>query len=276
MTKKKYRFDKMVSFIFIMFGLGWGVSSFLICIADEGPKRAKRPQPPRSGIEFVSPEIRAFQEDDFSSPAMLWATRGEHLWQETAGPRGESCQSCHHDAAQSMKGVSARYPKIDEPSGALLNVEARINRCRTEKQKAAAFAYDSESLLALTAYVGLQSRGMEMKVTIDEKNKARFESGQRLFSTRIGQMNLACTNCHDDNYGRKLLNDTISQGHINAYPAYRIEWQDFGSLHRRLRACFYGVRAQLPTAGSDELLDLELFLAWRSQGLPVETPGVRR
>ena len=113
-------------------------------------------------------------------------------------------------------------------------------------------------------------------MTIDEKNKARFESGQRLFSTRIGQMNLACTNCHDDNYGRKLLNDTISQGHINAYPAYRIEWQDFGSLHRRLRACFYGVRAQLPTAGSDELLDLELFLAWRSQGLPVETPGVRR
>jgi sulfur-oxidizing protein SoxA len=28
--------------------------------------------------------------------------------------------------------------------------------------------------------------------------------------------------------------------------------------------------------GSPEYLDLELYLAWRAQGLPVETPGVRR
>jgi sulfur-oxidizing protein SoxA len=29
-------------------------------------------------------------------------------------------------------------------------------------------------------------------------------------------------------------------------------------------------------AGSKEYLDLELFLAWRGKGLPIETPGVRR
>jgi sulfur-oxidizing protein SoxA len=49
-----------------------------------------------------------------------------------------------------------------------------------------------------------------------------------------------------------------------------------GSLHRRLRACYFGVRAGMPAFGADELLDLELFLAVRASGLQVETPGVRR
>jgi sulfur-oxidizing protein SoxA len=117
---------------------------------------------------------------------------------------------------------------------------------------------------------------MPVNVAIDTQNRSNFERGRDMFYTRMGQMNLACTHCHDRNFGRKLLNDTISQGHGNPYPVYRLEWQTMGSLHRRLRACFFGVRAELPPAGSPDLLDLELFLAWRSQGLTVETPGVRK
>jgi len=36
------------------------------------------------------------------------------------------------------------------------------------------------------------------------------------------------------------------------------------------------LRAEMLPLGSPPLLDLELFLAWRAQGLPIETPGVRR
>lgn len=235
-----------------------------------------RPDPPKSGIDFVSAEIRALQQDDFSSPAMLWVTRGEKLWQEPAGTSGKSCASCHLDARTSMKGVAARYPKIDATTARLTNIEGRINICRTRQQQAPALAYESDTLLSLTAYVGLQSRGVPPAAVIDTQTQRHFDNGRELFFTRIGQMNLACTHCHDRNFGRKLLNDTISQGHGNAYPAYRLEWQTMGSLHRRLRACFFGVRAALPPAGSQDLLDLELFLAWRAQGLKIETPGVRR
>ena len=237
---------------------------------------ATRPEPLKSGIEFVSGEIRALQQDDFSSPAMLWATRGEKLWNEPAGASGKSCASCHQDARTSMKGVSARYPKVDAGSAQLVNIEGRINRCRTQNQQAAPLGYESDELLALTAYVGNQSRGMPVNVAIDAQNRRNFERGRDIFYARMGQLNLACTHCHDRNFGRKLLNDTLSQGHGNPYPAYRLEWQTVGSLHRRLRACFFGVRAERPPAGSQDLLDLELFLAWRSQGLKVETPGVRR
>ncbi len=235
-----------------------------------------RPEPLKSGLEFSGAEVRALQQDEFSSPAMLWVTRGEKLWHEPAGASNKSCASCHQDARTSMKGVSPRYPKIDPGTTKLTNIEGRINQCRTQNQQAAPLRYESDELLALTAYVGLQSRGLPVNVSIDTQNRSHFERGQSLFYTRMGQMNLACTHCHDRNFGRKLLNDTISQGHGNPYPVYRLEWQTMGSLHRRLRACFFGVRAELPPAGSRDLLDLELFLAWRSQGLKVETPGVRK
>ena len=240
---------------------------------------ATRPDPPKSGIEFASAEVRALQQDDFSSPAMLWVTRGEKLWNEPAGAGNKSCASCHQDARTSMKGVSARYPmvaKLDPGAARLTNIEGRINQCRTQNQQAAALRYESDELLGLTAYVGNQSHGMPMAVAIDTQNRRNFERGKDMFYTRIGQMNLACMHCHERSWGRKLLAETISQAHGNPYPAYRLEWQTVGSLHRRLRACFFGVRAELPAAGSQELLDLELFLAWRSQGLKVETPGVRR
>ncbi len=236
----------------------------------------RRPDPLKSGLDFSGAEVRALQQDDFSSPAMLWVTRGEKLWSEPAGKSNQSCANCHQDARTSMKGVSARYPKIDPGTARLTNIEGRINQCRERNQQAPALRYESDELLALTAYVGLQSRGVPVNVTIDTQNRRHFERGRDMFYTRMGQMNLACTHCHDRNFGRKLLNDTISQGHGNPYPAYRLEWQTVGSLHRRLRACFFGVRAELPPAGSQDLLDLELFLAWRSQGLTVETPGVRR
>lgn len=235
-----------------------------------------RPEPLKSGIEFSGAEVRALQQDDFANPAMLWATRGEKLWATPAGKSDKSCASCHQEARKSMKGVAARYPKVDPGSAKLTNIEGRINLCRTRHQQAEPLRYESDELLSLAVYVGLQSRGEPVKVAIDTQNRRNFERGRELFYTRLGQMNLACTHCHDRNFGRKLLNDTISQGHGNPYPAYRLEWQTLGSLHRRLRACFFGVRAELPLAGSQDLLDLELFLAWRAQGLKVETPGVRR
>ena len=69
---------------------------------------------------------------------------------------------------------------------------------------------------------------------------------------------------------------TISQGHGNAFPGYRLEWQGLGSLQRRIRACLFGIRAEMPPAGAAELTEHELFLAWRAQAWPVEAPGVRR
>lgn len=216
------------------------------------------------------------QADDFANPGMLWVARGEKLWREPAGASGRSCASCHGEASASMKGVAPRYPRIDPGAARLVDLEGRINLCRSRNQQAQPLAHESDELLALTAYVAHQSRGMPLAVVVDWQNRRNFERGRALYHQRIGQMNLACTHCHDRNWGKRLLGETISQGHGNAYPAYRLEWQTVGSLQRRIRACFYGVRAEMPPYDARELLDLELYLAWRGTGLSIETPGVRR
>jgi L-cysteine S-thiosulfotransferase len=235
----------------------------------------QRPQPLKSGIEFAGDDLRKLQADDFANPGMLWVERGAKLWSTAAGKAGKSCADCHGDAAAGMKGVATRYPRTDAGAGRVVNLEERINLCRARNQ-APPFQYESDELLGLTAYVAHQSRGQPVALTIDESNRAGFERGKAQYEKRVGQMNLACAHCHDRNWGRQLLSETISQGHGNAYPTYRLEWQSAGSLQRRIRACYFGLRAEMPPYGAQELLDLELYLAWRASGLPVETPGVRR
>ena len=230
----------------------------------------------RSGVTFAGSNVRAMQADDLANPGMLWVERGEKLWNAPVEASGKACASCHGAAQASMRGVAASYPKFDANAASVFDLEARINDCRTRRQQAPALVRESEDLLALTAFVAYQSRGAPLAATVDGPAKPTFERGREFYFTRHGQMNIACTQCHDQNWGKRLLAETISQGHPTAFPAYRLEWQSVGSLQRRLRACLFGIRAEMPPPGAPELTDLELYLAWRAQGLPIEAPGVRR
>jgi sulfur-oxidizing protein SoxA len=229
----------------------------------------------RSGYEFMAPETRAMQDDDIANPGTLWVLDGEALWNRKAGAAGRACADCHGDARASMKGVAARHPAFDAARGRPVNLEQRINLCHTERQAAAALAFESRELLALTAYVARQSRGMPIAPVIDERTKPFLEAGRAAFFRRQGQLNLACTQCHDDLWGRKLVGNTIPQAHPTGYPLYRLEWQGLGSLQRRLRNCFIGVRAEPYAYGAPEFVDLELYLMWRARGMKLEAPAVR-
>ena len=229
----------------------------------------------RSGYEQMSLETQKIQDDDATNPGMLWVLDGEALWSTKAGAANRSCADCHGDARQSMKGVAARYPAFGAARGKLLNLEQRIDACRVERQKAPRLAYESKELLALTAYVARQSRGMPIAPKIDAKTKPFLEAGRETFHRRQGQLNLSCSQCHDDNWGRKLAGSVIPQAHPTGYPIYRLEWQNLGSLERRLRNCVFGIRAQVPEFGADEFVDLELYLMWRARGMKLEAPAVR-
>jgi len=248
----------------------------LVATLASGQARPIAPADLRSGLTFAGDDVRAMQQDDAANPGLLWVERGAALWKAPAGAEGRACAGCHGDAGTSMRGVAARYPAFVAEAEAVVDLDARIQRCRHERQHAVPLARDSEDLLALSAYVAFQSRGMPVAVTVDGPAHPAFERGRAFYTTRHGQMNLACAQCHDRNWGKVLLRETISQGHGTAFPAYRLEWQSVGSLQRRIRACLFGVRAAMPAAGAQELTDVELYLAWRANGLPLEAPGVRR
>jgi sulfur-oxidizing protein SoxA len=249
----------------------------LALLIASGPQAQERALPLtvlRSGIEFSGADVRGMQSDDLANPGFLWVEGGEKLWRNAAS--GASCASCHGDASASMRGVAARYPAFDTASGNVFDLEARINDCRVRRQNQIPLARESDDLLGLTAYVAFQSRGLPMAARVDGPASAAFDRGRAFYNERHGQMNLSCAQCHEQNWGKRLYTETLSQGHGNAFPAYKLEWQTLGSLQRRIRACLFGVRAEMPPAGAPELTDLELYLAWRAQGLPVEAPGVRR
>ena len=117
---------------------------------------------------------------------------------------------------------------------------------------------------------------MPLSVSAEGAAKPFYEAGKAFYQRRQGQLNLACTQCPDGLVGQKLRGDTISYGIGTGYPAYRLEWNGLGSLHRRLRACSLGVRARQFDYGSDDYLALELYLAVRAKGLALEAPGLRR
>jgi sulfur-oxidizing protein SoxA len=174
-----------------------------------------------------------------------------------------------------MKGVAARYPVYDKSRGRPVDLEQRINLCRAEHQQATPLAYESHDLLALTAFIAQQSRGIEISAGSDRELEPFVAHGRELFMQRQGQLNLACANCHDDNWDKHLAGSPITQAHPTGYPEYRLEWQTLGSLQRRLRSCISGIRAQPYDYGAPELVELELYLMSRAKGMPMNVPGVR-
>jgi L-cysteine S-thiosulfotransferase len=233
------------------------------------------PDQRRSGYSFMTADTKAMQDDDTANPGMLWVMEGQGLWAQRDGDSAKACADCHGDAHDSMKGVAARYPAYDRTLGLPVDLEQRINLCRVRHQQASPFAYESRELLALSAFVAEQSRGLPITAGGDPQLAPFVEDGHDLFMRREGQLNLSCANCHDDNGDKHLAGSAITQGQATGYPLYRLEWQSLGSLQRRLRGCMTGVRAQAFDFGAPEMVELELYLMSRAAGLPVETPAVR-
>ncbi len=224
---------------------------------------------PRSGHDFITPGLKDMQGDDFSNPGMLWVSQGQDLWNKVDGKAGKSCASCHGDMS-SLKGI--QFPKR-EPDGRLVNLELQIEQCRTQRMQAPAFGYESDALLALTAAIRNQSRGLPVSIPED---RDAIAAGEAYFRARRGRFNLACANCHEQNVGKKLRDEIVSQGQTNGFPTYRVRWEKLGSVHRRFQDCNESIGAEPEPLGSQTYIALEWFLAWRGRGLPIETPSVRQ
>ena len=229
----------------------------------------------KSGYDLMSRETQAMQDDRTSNPGTLWVLEGETMWSQKAGVAGKSCASCHGNARTSMKGVATRYPAYDAAHRRPIDLEQRINLCRTARQRAAPFAYESKELLALSAFVATQSHGRKIAPPADKRLTPFRNTGRDLYNLRQGQLNLSCAQCHNDNWSRRLSGAVIPQGHPTGYPLYRLEWQSLGSLQRRLRNCLIGMRAEPFEYGAPEYVALELYLMSRARGMRIETPAVR-
>lgn len=230
-----------------------------------------------SGWLFREPDTRAMEADSFSNPGMLAVQHGEDIWNTVDGTAGKSCASCHGDAAKSMKGVGAHFPKWDAKAGRPIDLELQINKCRENAMGAKPYKFDAEDQKALTAYIKYQSLGMPVKIDLSKgQMQSWWEKGKEYYYRRTGQLNLACATCHEANAGQHIRADHLSQGQINGFPTYRLKQGALVSVQNRFRGCIRDTRAEIPKAFSDELMALEVYVTWRGTGLSVETPAVRQ
>lgn len=229
----------------------------------------------KSGYEYISEPAQEMQNDDFQNPGYLLIEEGREIYFQN-GENGQSCASCHINDNKPLDPANiAQYPKFIDILEKPLTLRDQIQRCWNINLENFPLLYDDPELLALETFVRHKAKDRKVNVDINGKIKPYYEAGKKLYNTRFGQMDMTCAQCHDIYTGKMLRGQTLSQGHTNGFPEFRLESQRMINLPQRLRECFRSLRADTFAQDSDEFRDLEIYLNARGNGLKIETPAVR-
>jgi sulfur-oxidizing protein SoxA len=200
--------------------------------------------------------------------------RGRTLW-ETPFANGATYASCFPDGGRNVAGL---YPMFDPAAGKVVTFEMALNDCRRRNGEAPLTFGDRATMGVLTAHARSLSDGMRMDIRVEGRGALeKYEAGRRFYFTRIGQYNFACASCHLDNAGRVLRTEVLSPtvGQATHWPVFR-GGDNLNTLHLRIRRCMEQMRAVPFEAGSEDLNNLEYFLAWLSNGLPMRASVYRK
>ncbi len=177
-------------------------------------------------------------------------------------------------------GIANIYPRWSKAQGEVITLAKAIKACRA-KHKQVELAYDKPEMLNLLAYLAYSSRGKPIDIAIpknDARAVAAYEQGKAFYYQRHGQLNFACATCHVQNVGKKLRAEILSPslGHTNNWPTYRLKWGEMGSLHRRFAECLTQIKAKPLPEQSVEFRNLEYFLSYMGNGIPITGPSTRK
>jgi sulfur-oxidizing protein SoxA len=175
-------------------------------------------------------------------------------------------------------GVRQNYPYFDEKQGKVVTLELALNQCR-EGNGEKPLSYTGNDMASLTAYMAFTSRGkpFDIKIPDDPRARAAYENGKKYFYTRRGQLNFSCASCHVQSPGEHIRTEVLAPalGILNAMPIYRSAWGGMGTVSRRFTSCNVQVRGAPLKPQDDDYRDVEYFLSYLSNGLPIAGPGSR-
>lgn len=228
-----------------------------------------------TGSVALDPALRTQWEDIMQFPPFTFAVdHGKDLFQQPLAD-GKHYADCFDNGGI---GIRQTYPRFDEKTGQVVTLESAINACRVEHGDKP-LAPERGDLAAISAYMASTSEGkrFDVKVPDDPRALAAYEDGKRVFYARRGQLNFSCASCHVQLAGKHLRLQVVSPalGMVSQFPIYRSSWGEMGTLDRRFSECFEQVRAMPLPAQSEEYRNLEYFLTYMSNGLPVAGPGAQ-
>jgi len=175
-------------------------------------------------------------------------------------------------------GIRQNYPMFDTSSGEVVTLETAINKCRADNGEAPLDPL-KDDMASLTAYMAFTSRGkpFDIKIPDDLRALAAYKKGEEYFYTRRGQLNFSCASCHVQSPGERIRTEVLAPafGITAALPIYRSEWGGMGTTSRRFTTCNTQVRG-VPLKPEDEnYRDVEYYLSYMANGLPISGPGAR-
>jgi L-cysteine S-thiosulfotransferase len=228
-----------------------------------------------NGPYSMDAELRKQWEaiDDFP-PYDFAIDRGKQMF-ATPFKNGKTYGDCFPD-----KGIGIRqnYPYFDDKTGEVITLELALNRCR-EANGEAPYSYVKDEMASLTAYMAFTSRGklFDIKVPNDPRALAAYQNGERYFYTRRGQLNFSCASCHVQNPGNHIRTEVLAPalGIVAGMPIYRSEWNGMGTMSRRLVTCNSQTRAVPLEPQDEDYRDVEYYLTFMANGLPVSGPAAR-
>ncbi|MBW4049719.1 MAG: sulfur oxidation c-type cytochrome SoxA [Proteobacteria bacterium] len=228
-----------------------------------------------NGPYAMNADMRAQWQDIMQFPPYQFALDSGKTLFEAAFPNGHHYGDCF---ANKGLGIAQNYPKFDPKSGKIITIEIAVNQCRTENGQKP-LDLQKGDMADIVAYMTSTSDGkpIDVKIPNDPRALAAYEAGKEYFYSRRGQLNFSCASCHVQGAGDHLRAEVLAPalGLTAAFPMYRSTWGDTGTVVRRFIECNIQVRAEPGKPDSTAYRDLEYFLAYMNNGLPVAGPGAR-
>jgi sulfur-oxidizing protein SoxA len=228
-----------------------------------------------NGPYSMNEDMRKQWEDKEQFPPYEFALEAGKEMFSKPFKNGKSYADCFPNGGD---GIRQDYPYFDEKDGKVVTLELALNKCR-EANGEAPYSYVKDEMASLTAYMAYTSRGkpFDIKIPKDPRALEAFEKGKEYFYTRRGQLNFSCASCHVQNPGERIRAEILAPaiGILNAMPIYRSEWSGMGTTSRRFVTCNSQTRGVPLEPQSDEYRNLEYYLSYVSNGLPISGPGAR-
>ena len=216
------------------------------------------------GAAALDADLRRAVEENAAASAPTVAA-GQALWTRKF-KNGRTLSGCFPNGG---RRVAAAYPQFDPRLKRVITLEMAINQCLKAHGESLYEHGDPATMGAVMAYLRSLSNGQKVAVRVPPAAEERFEQGRRLYVSRLGQRNYACASCHVRGAGKRYEDTPISPaiGQATHWPVIR-NGQAI-TLQERMRECLELMGAAPFPAGSEELNNLEYFLTYLSNGLPM-------
>ena len=219
---------------------------------------------------YAFDKIGKEQYDDLNemAPYLDDIDEGEEIYNSNA-----AIKKCFPDPT-----IAGMYPMFKD--GKVVTITAAINSCLKKAGKKT-WNWKKGKAAKLEAYFAAKTKEAGKKVDIKINSKAAmaaYERGKKEYYSQRGYLKLSCANCHVQGSGQRVRKEYLHPlyGATTHFPVYRLKWQGLGTLERRIGGCEKNQGETPHKPNTPWVAEMLYFMAYMSNGLPVDGPDIRK